>query len=340
MSVGTALRSMWLAMLFYGAFIAGALAGAVFCAWMTYYYLTQGEAGTALMLLGVGLLPSAFLWWLVRNGGADLRARWARVEASSDPVEVTGAGLLATQAIASPWGAVGQLCFVLYLFTVHPIWTAQVRASLQVDQRDWLTLLVVVCALGLEQWGGDGMMRALPRPGGGLGTVPGLLHAISRMARVGFMACFLGMGLVAAGLLQVDATGALVNNGATAGIGMGVLLLMVGREAWLAMRFSTRPVEPQPAHTAHEAAHWLGAILMYAVVEILLFGDGPMRHVEGGWVATFFSATILFPIFWVPLQLPQFLRHLTSATTIRQELAWWGSTVMVLLAVGQRFWFG
>jgi hypothetical protein len=339
-TAGAAIRRMVLALLFYGAFIAGAVVSAGGCFWMTYHSITQGELGSAFIMVLLGLLPSAFLWWLVKHGGADLKVRWGRLQASSDTQDVASTGLVGIQAIASPLGAVGQICFVIYLFTLHPLWTARIRASLDSAHDNWLTLIVVVVALGLEQWGGDRLLRTIPRPDGGLGDAAGLLHGLSRVVRVGFMAYFLGMGLAAAGLLQVDATGKLANNGTTAGIGMGIVLLMLGREAWLAMRFSTRSVEPQPSHVVHETAHWLGVILMYAMVEILLFGDGPMRDVQGGWAAAFFSTAILFPIFWVPLQLPQFLRHLTSASTIRQELAWWGSTAMVLLAVGQRFWSG
>jgi len=338
-SAGSALRRFIVAILFWGAFTLGALFGAGFCVWMVIYNSSNGEWSSAAFMAGVGLLPSTFFVWTLKNGRLDLKERWAQVQASNDAVLDGGVALVATSAIPSPLGATGQIGFVIYLFTLHPLWITRVRASIESNQHDWITLLIVVTALALEHWGGDGLLRTIPRPPAGLGTLPTMVHGLSRMARMGFMTCFLGMGLAAAGILQVEDS-ALVNNGRTAGIVMGILLLMMTREAWLGTRFGSRSVEPQRPRITHEVAHWLGAILMYAVVEVLLFSDGPMRDLEGGWFSVAAGAGILFPIFWIPLQLPQFIRHLASTSTIRQELSWWSGNAMVIVAVGQRYWSG
>jgi len=48
----------------------------------------------------------------------------------------------------------------------------------------------------------------------------------------------------------------------------------------------------------------------------------------------------VFTPFWTVLQFPHLVLHLSARTTLRPELAWWGSTLAVYVAVPQRLWAG
>ena len=88
-----------------------------------------------------------------------------------------------------------------------------------------------------------------------------------------------------------------------------------------------------------EIAQWIGAVGIYALVEVLLLSGPPVSQ-QPGALLNLFASLLLFSFFWVPLQMPQLIRHFSSRTSVMQELSWWATLVAVYISVGGQFWLG
>ena len=289
-----------------------------------YYFGKDTGADTAVfLLLACGV--SWFVIWSTRGAFVDLRERWARVNQARDPGPIEGQALVGTQVMASPWGAVGQLLLVVYLFTLHPLWVERLMPGTG-QGGDWLTLLLVLGAIALEHWGCDGLLRSLPRQNSHPGLLGGVLLVLLFIVRVTFLIVFLYCGLS----WQLDQLGEQWD----VLIWAALCAAITWKESWLFRRIFKRSVEAQKPSFLIEAAHWLGTLAFYGMIEPLLLSQRLETMLFGAAVVVF----IIFTPFWGILQFPHLVRHFMTKTTIRQEFAWWGSTLAVFIAVTERLW--
>jgi hypothetical protein len=282
------------------------------------------------------LFFSALAVYALKGAVSDLREKWAEVQAGRAQGTPEAMALATAPAIVTPWGAVGQLLLVVYLFTVHPIWQARLEQAGEGSGEDALSLGLILLAIGLEHWGCDGLLRSLPARVSGRNASVAIGWLALFVLRVGFLFLFLQIGLAGiAGFLGSGAAAMTV-------IGLvGVTVLML-KEAWLFRRVGRRSADAETPPVLFEAAHWLGTLAMVAMVEIHYF-DSPFQGVESNLMLALTALPIFllmtFTPIWAVLQFPHLIRHLHARTTIRQELAWWGSTLALFVAVGERvFW--
>lgn len=331
------MRPFLLSLVVWPIFVLILLVAAIFL-WMLVAHMVDTEIGWGIVPLGgLSLFFSTLSVYTLKTAVSDLREKWAQVQAGLGQGMSEAMALATAPAIVTPWGAVGQLLLVVYLFTVHPLWQARIEQAGEGSGRDALSLGLIVLAIGLEHWGCDGLLRSLPARVSGRKASLALGWLALFVLRVGFLFLFLQIGLAGvAGYL---------GNGVTPAVTvlevLGVTVIML-KEAWLFRRVGRRSADAEIPPVLFEAAHWLGTLAMVAMVEVYYF-DAPF---QGSGRSLILALTAL-PIFllmtftpiWAVLQFPHLVRHLHARTTIRQEIAWWGSTLALFVAVGERvFW--
>ena len=324
---GTAMRAFLFALILWSGFVA-MLCGLSIALWGgVLYYFGKGIWGNVALFLVLACALSWFALWSAHGAFVSLREKWSHVNRARDPGPIEGQALVGAQVMASPWGVVGQLLLVVYLFTLHPLWVERLMPG--TDQGgDWLTFLLVLGAIALEHWGCDGLMRSLPRWNSYPRLEVCVLLGLLFLVRVTFLIFFLYFGLS----WQLDQSDTLWRN-------LGLLVwaalcsVIFWKETRLFRRIFKRSVEAQKPSFLIEAAHWLGTLAFYGMIEPLLLSQQETMLFAAG-----VTAFIIFTPFWGILQFPHLIRHFMTKTTIRQEFAWWGSTLAVFIAVTERFW--
>ena len=296
------------------------------------------EKGTWGWVAGFGLLGALALWglWaclkiLARGVWTGLRELRSATPLEGDYGPVSERLSVRPQAIASPGGSWAHLLFLLYVLVMHDPWVARIEGLQGQQGVDWLTLGMVLFVLVADHVGTRAMLMSLSKGAISFGMVfVGILRGVLLMV-------FCCVGAVAANWVTLKPEGGLTET-AGAVAGAFVLVIMV-KEAWLWVQVTSRSDAVQKTPWVGEIAQWIGAVGIYALVEVLLF-SAPAVGSQPAAPVSLFASLVLFSFFWVPLQMPQLIRHFSSRTSVMQELSWWGTLVAVYASVGRQFWLG
>jgi len=304
---------------------------------MVFYSIDKGKWG---WVAGFGVLCALALWGLLASLKVLVRSVWSGLTQLSTPALLEGSEegappserlSLRPQAMASPGGAWGHLLFLLYVLVFHDPWVERIASLKGQQEVDWLTLAVVLFVLVADHVGTRSMLMSLSKGALSFGMVfVGVLRGALLMV-------FCCVGAVAANWVILKPEGGLTET-AGAVAGAFVLVIMV-KEGWLWVQVTSRSEVVQKTPWVGEIAQWIGAVGIYALVEVLLF-SAPAVGLQPGAPVNLFASLLLFSFFWVPLQMPQLARHFSSRTSVMQELSWWATVVAVYASVGRQFWLG